>query len=90
MYLLKLLLNIVVLFAMAFLLFYIYVRTWNEKASVFFKRCAFVLSVLYILGLHFVSFIFINIVVLNILATYSFIKHGRLLNQYKPHAEEAK
>lgn len=88
MYLLKLLLNIVVLFAIAFLLFYIYVRTWNEKASVFFKRCAFVLIVLYILGLHFISCIFINIVVLNILATYAFVKHGRLLNQYKPHTEE--
>ena len=87
MYLLKLLLNIVVLFAIAFLLFYIYVRTWNEKASAFVKRCAFVLIVLYTLGLHFISFIFINIVVLNILATYSFIKHGRFLNQYKPHMD---
>jgi len=76
-YLLRLGLNLLTFFAASFLLLYIYIRTWKEQASKFFKVCSLSIGILYFLSLHNILFTFILITLLNILTTYIFVKYGR-------------
>lgn len=76
-YPLRLVLNLLTFFTASFLLFYIYVRTWQGQASVIFKVCSVFITVMYILGLHNIIFTFALITILNILTTYIFVVYSR-------------
>lgn len=76
-YPLRLVLNLLTFFTASFLLFYIYVRTWQGQASVTFKVCSVFITVMYILSLHSIIFTFALITILNILTTYIFVVYSR-------------
>lgn len=76
-YPLRLVLNLLTFFTASFLLFYIYVRTWQGQASVIFKVCSVFITVMYILSLHNIIFTFALITILNILTTYIFVVYSR-------------
>ena len=76
-YPLRLVLNLLTFFTASFLLFYIYVRTWQGQASVIFKVCSVFITVMYILSLHSIIFTFALITILNILTTYIFVVYSR-------------
>lgn len=76
-YPLRLVLNLLTFFTASFLLFYIYVRTWQGQASTLFKVCGVFISIMYILSLHSIIFTFALITILNILTTYIFVVYSR-------------
>lgn len=76
-YPLRLVLNLLTFFTASFLLFYIYVRTWQGQASALFKVCSVFITAMYILSLHNIIFTFTLITILNILTTYIFVMYSR-------------